>query len=741
MENEISVSTELKSDHAWSHSVSNTQLSAVRVRLSVPSLMQTDTSTGDMNGYKVEYAIDVATDGGAFVTVITAAFSGEIVNKYERTHRIDLPAAKAGWTIRVRRITANRNNAYVSDTTTVESITEVIDAKLRYPMSALMFSQLDAKQFSNVPARAFDLYGRILQVPSNYDPDTRSYAGIWDGTFKLAYTDNPAWIYYDLVLNYVYGLGRLLTAAQVDRWALYQIAQRCDELVSDGKGGLEPRFTCNAYIQTRADAYKLLQDLASVFRGVSYWGGGSIQTLADMPVDPVYTYTAANVVDGKFTYAGSSRSTRYTVALVSWNDPSDFYRAKVEYVEDRDGIARYGVVQTELTAFGCTSQGQAQRLGKWTLLTSRLETSAVSFTVGLDSALVGPGKLVRIADPKRAGRRIGGRVRSATADTVVLDLAPTIAAGDSLTVALPSGISETRTVKLVSDNAVTVTAAWSEAVQPEAVWAVESSALTAPIYRIVSITQKEALQFEINAVQHEPQKFDAIDNGTRIDTRPITIIPPSVQPAPASVTLSTHTVIDQGIASTVMTMAWPTTDKAIAYDVEYKKDDNNWVTLPRTGALNAEVAGIYAGQYMARVRAVNALGVSSAPTQSVLTSLTGKTTPPAVPLFLRTTPGVFSIDLEWGFPDGATDTLYTEIWTATNDNLATANPLGNYAYPQTTHTVMGVEVGVTWYYWARLVDRSGNVGAWYPSGAGVAGAATTVESDIIKVIGRSARSG
>ena len=249
---------------------SNIELSAVRIRLQVPYLSETD-SKGNINGYKVDYAIDVATDSGAYVEVLASSFNGKTTSNYERSHRIDLPAARTGWRVRVRRLTPDSTSSSIQSTTNIASYTEIIDAKLRYPYTAVVGITVDASQFSSIPARAYDMKGRLLRVPSNYSPETRTYAGTWDGTFKLAWTDNPAWIYYDLLLNDRYGLGALITAAQVDRWSLYQIARYCDEPVADGKGGTEPRFACNVYLQTRADALQVLQDLASIFRGMAYW--------------------------------------------------------------------------------------------------------------------------------------------------------------------------------------------------------------------------------------------------------------------------------------------------------------------------------------------------------------------------------------------------------------------------------------------------------------------------------------
>ncbi|WP_148042458.1 host specificity protein J, partial [Burkholderia pseudomallei] len=356
VEREAGVGVPLTSDAPWVRQIQNTQLTAVRVRFGVPALQRQDTSNGNITGYRVDYAIDLSVDGGSYAQVLAGAFDGKTTSLYERSHRIELPRAKNGWLIRVRRITPNANTATIADAINIEAITEIIDRKLRYPMTALVGMTFDARSFSSVPVRSYHVRGMIFRVPTNYDPETRTYSGTWDGTFKAAWTNNPAWVYYGLLLDKLNGLGDRVDASMVDKWALYAIARHCDELVSDGKGGKEPRFTCNCVIQTKADAFKVVQDIASVFRGISYWGAGSVVASADMPSDPVYLYTAANVVGGAFKYVGSERKTRYTVALVSYNDPTNQYKQAVEPVQDDDGIARYGVIKTEVTAFGCTSQ-------------------------------------------------------------------------------------------------------------------------------------------------------------------------------------------------------------------------------------------------------------------------------------------------------------------------------------------------------------------------------------------------
>jgi len=737
VENEIGVSVELRSDSPFVRAVTNLDLTAVRIRLSTPQFQQANTTTGDITGYRVDYVIEVSTDNGPFQLALSSAFDFKVTSKYERSHRINLPPATIGWSVRVRRLTANANSSTIADTMTVEAVTEIIDAKLRYPNTALAGFQGDASQFQNVPTRSYRMRGRRVRVPSNYDPITRGYSGPWDGTFKIGYTNNPAWVFYDLATHPRYGMGHRVTAAQVDRYALYQIAQYCDELVPDGKGGMEPRFTCSVYLQKRADAYRVLQDLASVFRGVSYWASGNIVAVADMPVDAAYTYTAGNVVGGKFVRQGTDRKTRYTVALVSWSDPANHYQQAVEAVEDRDGKLRYGVRQTELTAVGCTSQAMAQRLGKWTLLTSRLETQEVTFSVGLDGVLALPGQVIKIADSALAGRPISGRIAGVNGRTITVDRDPVVAAGDTLLVNLPTGSTEARVVSGVDGRQITVSVDWSTPPQCESVWAVESAELAIPTYRVVSVTEQtddDSIKFEITAVQHEPGKFDNVDFGTKIDTRPVTVIPPSVQPPPTNVRLATYSHINQGIAVTAMVIAWDAAPSGVQYQVQWRKDNGDWVTVAPTGSVNTEVASIYSGKYIARVVALNAMNVPSISAYSALTDLQGKTTPPPAVTFLRTSSLIFGINVEWGFPEGALDTQRTEIWYSKTTSLDDAEKLGDFAYPQHMHALLDLTAGASLFFWARLVDTSGNVGPWYPTGVGVNGQSSSDATPILGML-------
>ncbi|NMT33318.1 host specificity protein J [Stenotrophomonas maltophilia] len=726
VENEIGVGVELR-DTPVVRAASGQDLSAVRIRFGVPALQRQNTENGDTEGYAVEYAIDLSTDGGAFSTVLSNAFRGKTTTEYQRSHRIDLPPGNQ-WQARIRRLTPNANSSTVADTVNVISMTEIIDVKLRYPNCALAAIQIDGSQFQGKPTTAYRIWGRIIRVPSNYDPIARTYSGVWDGTFKSAWTNNPAWVFFDMVTNDRFGLGDRIPLDWVNKWRLYEIAQYCDQLVSDGMGGMEPRFTCSLYLQTRESAHKVLQDMASMFRGISFYAAGQIMASADMPKDPVYTYSQANVVDGKFTYTGSGSKARHTVALVSWSDPDDFGRQKVEPVQLQEGIARYGVNQIEVTAFGCHSKSQAQRVGLHILYSENLETETVNFAVGLDALNCMPGDVIQVADAKRAGRRNSGRISAAAASSLTLDVVPpSMRAGDLLRATLPGGKTEARTISAVNPETrvVTVSAPWSAIPVVQSIWATESTDLVMQQFRVISITEEDGLTYRVTALQHRPDKFAAIDDGTRLEPPPISIVPPSVQPPPANVRLSSHVVIDQGIATPVLTIEWDAADKAIAYDVEWRRDDLNWVRVGRVGTASAEVRGVYAGKYLARVRAVNALNAVSQPALSVLTDIQGKTEPPPALTSLTAASVVFGIQLAWAFPPGATDTQRTEIWRSAGPNLENATKLGDFAYPQNRHRLDGLAAGAKFYFWGRLVDRSGNIGPWYPAGAGVVGESST----------------
>ncbi|EJM8451658.1 host specificity protein J, partial [Pseudomonas aeruginosa] len=662
VENETSVNVELRSDTPWVRSLSNTQLSAVRLRFAWPALQQQDTN-GNIGGYRIEYAVDLATDGGAYQEVLREAVDGKTTTRYERSRRIDLPAATNGWQVRVRRLTPNQNNNRIADTMLIAGYTEVIDAKLRYPNTALLYVEFSAEQFSNIPAVTVDCRGRKVQVPSNYDPETRAYLGIWDGTMKQAWTDNPVWHTYDIVTNDRFGVGKRIKAWMVDRWEMYRISQYCDQLVPDGKGGQEPRHTCNLNLQSRAGAWELLRDLTAIYRGMAYWAQGQLKIQADIPraTDVDFAYTRANVIDDRFSYGSASERTRYSRALVSYDNPANNYDTDVAVATDKRLQRRYGDNPVEVAAIGCTRESEAQRRGKWAILTNSQDRT-ITFRTGMDGAIPLPGWVIPVADALLAGREIGGRISAVAGRVITLDRDTQAKAGDRLLLNLPSGKAEARTVQSVTGRAVTVTTAYSETPLPELVWTLDADDLAVPLYRVMKVSQPERGVFEITALQYEPGKFSAIDTGAKLESRPISVIPITTVAPPASVTLTSHYQFDQGLAVSTMTIAWPVVEGAVAYDVEWKKDSGNWIRLPRAGTTSVDVTGIYAGGYLARVRAVSAFDITSVWKSSILTQLSGKTGAPPALAFLRTTSGPWKIGLEWAFPaSGAADTAYTEI--------------------------------------------------------------------------------
>ena len=734
IENETTISTELRSGTPWVRAITNTQLSAVRVRFAWPALQSVD-SGGNINGYTIGYKVELATDGGTYQEVLNEAVSGKTTSLYERTRRINLPRATTGWLLRITRLTANQNNNKISDTMQIAGFTEVIDAKIRYPNTALLYIEFSAEQFRSIPAVTIECDGRKWQVPSNYDTRSRTYTGVWDGTFKEAWTDNPVWHTYGITTNDRFGLGRRIKPWMVDKWELYRISQYCDQLITDGKRGQEPRFICNINLQSKADAWSLLRDISAIYRGMTYWAQGQVFTLSDMPraTDFDFAYTRANVIDGKFTYSSASERTRYTRALISYDNPLNNFDTDVTAVTDAKLQRRYGDNPLEISAIGCTRESEAQRRGKWALLTNSKDR-AVTFKVGLDGRIPLPGYVIPIADELLAGRPVGGRISAVNGKVINLDRDTQAKPGDRLILNLPDGKCEGRTVQLVSGRQVTVTVAYSVPPERELVWALDADDLAIPLYRVVSVARPEPGVFEISAVQYDPSKFDHIDTGARLEERPISVVPITVVPAPTSVDITSNYSVDQGLAISTMNISWPAVAGAVAYDVEWRKDSGNWIKLQRTGSTSVDVTGIYSGAYLARVRSVSAFEISSIWKSSNLTNLEGKVGLPPAVSFLSTTSELFGIGIRWGFPAGAEDTQRTELWYGQANDLSVATKLADLAYPQANYSMQALKTGAQFFFWARLVDRTGNVGPFYPVGNGVMGMASADAAPVLDLI-------
>ncbi|MCW9379512.1 DUF1983 domain-containing protein [Klebsiella quasipneumoniae] len=712
-ENEISVGLEVSSKTAWTHTFTNTQLSAVRFRLKWPSLMKQE-DDGDVVGNTVRYAIDLQTDGGAWQTVLETAVSGKTTTGYERSHRIDLPQAGSTWTLRLRKISPDANSVKTGDVMTLQSYTEVIDAKLRYPNTALLYIEFDSSQFNgSIPQISCEPRGRVIRVPDNYNPETREYTGVWTGGFKWAWTDNPAWIYYDIVIADRFGLGNRLSSANISKWTLYQIAQYCDQLVPDGRGGdgMEPRYTCNVYVQERNDAYTVLRDFAAIFRGMTCWNGEQIVVLADMPRDVDFTYTRANIV-GKPRYSSSSSQVRYTNALVSWSDPDNAYADAMEPAFIPELVSRYSFNQLEMTAIGCTRQSEAHRKGLWGILTNNKDRM-VEIDVGLDGRIPQPGYIIALADELLAGRVNGGRISAVNGRVITLDRDVDAKPGDRLQLNLPSGISQSRTIQAVNGRRqITVTTAYSETPERECVWAIESDDLFLQQYWVTGVKENNDATLTITGVAHDPDKFARIDTGAIIDQRPVSVLPAGNQSPPDDIVITSRSVVNQGISVETMQVNWSAVSGAIAYEAQWRRNDGNWINVPRSSTTSFEVSGIYAGRYLVRVRAINAAEISSGWAYSEEKTLTGKVGEPRAPLALATRSLVHGVQVSWEFPTGSGDTLRTELQYSKNQDGSAPMPLSDVAYPGKSYQQMGLSMGAEFWYRARLVDRLGNESPW-----------------------------
>ena len=498
----------------------------LRVRMGIGSLFKINKDTGDVKGSDVTFNIQIRPEAGSNIVNENKTISGKSRGPVDFEYEYAL-SGNGPWVVVVQRLTADPTTTATSDDLYFKAIVGIVDQSFRYPNTSLFGLKIGAENFSAVPKVAIDMLGVKIKIPTNYDPIARSYSGIWNGVFKTEYSNNPAWIFYDLLTNSRYGCGQFISESQVDRYSLYSIAQYCDELVPDGKGGTEPRLTFNAYVTDRGEAYDVLNSLAAAFRGMLYFAEGSVVAIQDRPKGISKIFSPANVlqeVDDSgnvttppFQYEGTARKARKTVALVSWNDPDDSYKSKIEYVEDAPGMLRYGYHETEVRAFGTTSQGQAQRVGRWILITNQLETETVTFKTGTEGFFVLPGEIIGIADPAKGGKRYGGRVVSATVSEIILDQEFTITAGKSysLSTMLPNGTLETKTVTNAPGDSsiITVSPAFSIAPESGAPWVMQEDAEGIRTFRVISLTENDG-KVTVLASLYDETKFTTTDNAT-----------------------------------------------------------------------------------------------------------------------------------------------------------------------------------------------------------------------------------
>lgn len=719
--NEFTINFPLTQITPWVRQITKTDLSAVRVTISTPAILQ-QLQNGDTVGYGVSYAIDLSKDGGPYTEYGTYRMEGKTNSTYERTHRVDLPqGVTSGWQIRVRRLSPDSQLSNIQDKLSIKSYTEVIDDKYRYPNTALLFVQFDSKLFGGgtIPKISVKVKGREVRVPSNYDPESRNYSGVWDGSFKWDYTDNPAWVFFDIVTQERFGLGNRVNTNQISKWDLYEIAQYCDVMVDDGTGAgtKEPRHTCNVYIAALADAWQVLRDISSIFNGMTYWNGNQIIAIADKPepTSNIPLFSRSNVVDG-FDYQSTDERSIYTSALISYDDPDDHYNTKVEASWEKSEILRWhGDRQVTLSAIGCTSRGEAQRKGKYTLLTNLLNRSVVFRTglQGMDEKVL-PGKIISVADPLIAGKPFTGRLIAGTPKVVTLDRPTEAKSGDILFIHTRAGVQQGRTIESVSGNVITVNIAYTETPMTDTVWYLEAVDLKSQLFRVTKVTQPDPGIYEITAIEYNESKYTAIDNGARLESRPISKVPPAFIRPPSPINVISQTFIEQTMAVTTMTASWDAVENAILYEVQFRANMGDWIPVGTTGVTEIDVKGIYTGDYIVRVRSINSMGIKSVWGMSAVTKLEGKEGKPPTVAYFNTIPQFLGIDLQWGFKPFSEDTLRTEIMYSENPNFENAIRLGDFTYPQSTHSIRGISAGKEFYFWCRLIDRTGNIGEWFP---------------------------
>ena len=744
VENETTVGVSLTKATPWTRALSNTQIDAVLVRIGIPGLQQQE-NDGDIVGTTVKYHIDLAVDGGAFSTVMTRTVTEKLSSLYELTHRINLPKASTGWQIRVVRDTDDSTSQMLQNKTQVQAITEVIDARLRYPHTALLYVSFNAKSFNNIPKVSCKPKGRIIRIPSNYDPIARTYSGTWDGTFKWGWTNNPAWIWFDVLTEPRFGLGRRVTAQMLDKWELYRIAQRCDQKVPDGKGGdgTEPRFMFDVYIQSQADAWQVIKDIAAGFNGMTFWGNNMFNVVSDMPADTskLQILTRASVV-GKPVYSSGSEKTRFSSALINFSDPDNHYQDRTTAVMFPDLVKQFKFKQTQITAIGCTRESEAQRRGGWAVYSNSLDR-IITLQTGLDGYVYVPGTVFAFADERLSGRVYGGRITGYNAGlkAVTTDRGTSAVAGDTLMIRTKGGTVESRVIQAVNGTQLVVATPFTAEPLPNAVFVIDAGQLRLQYFRVTNLRfDDEENTFTITGAEYNASKYDAVDNNARLDTPPISLIPTGLVNQPTNIAVSSYDSVRQGQRVATLTATWdapldkngkPQAD-VIAYRVQWKRGDNEWVNVPETGLRNIEVAGIFDGDYLVRVRAINSGGASSLWATSTLTHLKGRAGEVPKPVGLKASEDVvFGINVTWGFPANTGDTLSTELQYSIAADGSNPMLLASVPYPQKLYQQMGLKAGQEFWYRAQLVDRSGNESGYTEW---VRGQASIDVSDITDVI-------
>jgi predicted phage tail protein len=618
-------------------SVTDANVNAARISITVPQL-QRFTDEGDIVGSVFRLQIAVQYNGGGYTTVIDDTIAGRSADQYQRDYLVGLASTPAD--IRVTRVTNDSSEQDQGGSSTKivnafnwSSYTEITYAKLRYPNSALVGLRVDAQQFSSIPTRSYLVRGIKVQIPSNATVDSTNgrliYAGIWNGSFGAAqWTTDPAWCLWDLLTSTRYGFGDHVKAAQLDKFAFFAASQYASALVPDGFGSTEPRFSCNINIQTAEDAYKLINDMCSIFRVMPYWNTGALTVSQDSPGDSAYLFTLANVTEEGFSYQGSSRKTRPTVAVVSYLDLNSRDIA-YEVVEDQAAIIKFGVVTTQISAFACTSRGQASRIGEWLLYSEHYESEVINFTASIDAGVVvRPGQIIEVSDPVKAGSRRGGRISTATTTTVTVDDATGLAIGTSttLSVILPTGTVESRSVTAIVGNVVSLATALTTAPNANSVWIFETSNIQTSTWRVLTVSEQDGAQYSISALAYNSGKYDYIERGALLQQRDITDL--GVIPSPPTNLQSTETIYESnGRALVKLIISWRPVLGVNEYRVRWRQENGNWTTTTQARP-DYEILDTTAALYEIQVYSLNALRQQSVTPANFSVQAFGKTAVP-----------------------------------------------------------------------------------------------------------------
>ena len=612
-------------------SITDSNINAARVTITVPQL-QLFTDQGDIEGTSVQLQIAVQYNSGGYTTVVDDTIAGRTADSYQRDYLVNLSGAFPV-NIKVTRLTADSSSAKLVNAFNWTSYTEIVYAKLRYPNSALVAIRVDAEQFSSIPNRSYLVRGIKVRIPNNATVDSTNgrltYSGVWSGTFgAAAWTTDPAWILFDLLTSTRYGFGDHIQTTQLDKWAFYSASQYCGELVPDGFGSFEPRFSCNINIQTSEQAYKLINDMCSVFRAMPYWSTGALTVSQDKPADTSYLFTLANVSEDGFSYQGSSRKTRPTVAVVSYLDLNTRDIA-YEVVEDQPGISKYGVIKTEISAFACTSRGQASRIGDWLLYSERYESEVVTFTASIDAGVVvRPGQIIEVSDPTRAGNRRGGRINAATINSVTVDDATGLAVAPTatLSVILPTGAVESHGITSVIGNVISLATPLSTAPNANSIWIFQTSNIQTSTWRVLTVSEQEGAQYAISALAYNASKYEYIERGAELQPRDVTDL--NVIPVSPTNLQATETLYElNGRALAKLIISWQSVVGVNEYRVRWRPQNGNWTSSTQARP-DYEILDTTAGVYEVQVYSLNAALRQSVEPSSLTVQAFGKTAPP-----------------------------------------------------------------------------------------------------------------